>query len=115
MIAKLDDLGGDLAANGLFQLVIVEEGDMLRPRQPDHHAQPFGGGGVEQVAPRRRVGSDGVDAELRHLTEVGRDLLTGWELIALGVGRKRPVRHALDEEALVAGLEEFSVGDDARR
>ena len=87
---------------------------MLRPRQPDHDPQPLSGRRIEQLAPGRRIRSDRVDAEAGHLPEVGGDLLQRGELIALRVGRKCPVGDALDEEAFIAGAQEFPVRDDAR-
>ena len=92
-----------------LQRAIVEERDVLRPRQPDHHAQAVPRGLVEQVAARRRVDADRVDAELRHQPEVLGDLADGGELIAVRVGRERAVRDALDQEPLVAGAQELAV------
>ena len=115
MIAELADLRGDLAPDGPLQRAVVEKRDVLRPRQPDHDAQPVARGRVEQLAARRRVGADRVDAERGHQAEVGGDLLQRRELVAVRVGRERPVGHAFDEEALVAGAQKLSVGHDARR
>src|SRR5262249_6313439 len=91
---------GDLAADRALQRTIVEERDVLRPWEADHDAQPFGRRGVEQIAVRRRVGANGVDAELRHLTEVGRDLPERWELITVVVRREGAVGDALDEKTI---------------
>ena len=112
-VTELGDLAGDLMANLPLQRAIVEEGDMLRPWQPDHDAQPFSCRNVEQIAARRRVSTDCVDAEARHLAEVRGDLMKRRELIALRVGRKRPVGHTFDQEAIVADAQEFSVRGDA--
>ena len=68
----------------------------------------------DHLATRRSIRSDRVDAEAGHLPEVGRDLLQRGEQIALRVGRKCPVGDALDEEAFIAGAQEFPVRDDAR-
>jgi hypothetical protein len=95
---------------------------VLRPRETDHDAEAFVRRGVEKLAARRRVGANRVDAERRHLPEVGGDLLNGWELVALRVGRERTVRHAFDEEALVDRIrasrfgepQEFPLGHHAR-
>ena len=43
----------ELSADRALQPAIVEKRDVLRPRQPDHHAQPVPRRLVEQVAPRR--------------------------------------------------------------
>ena len=84
MIAELADLRGDLAPDGALQRAVVEKRDVLRPRQPDHDAQALARGRVEQVAARRRIGADGVDAERGHLPEVGGDLMQ-----AGGTGSRR--------------------------
>ncbi len=115
VIAELSDAGRELAADVALEVTVVEEGDVLRPWQSDHHAQAVACGFVEQLAPRGGVRADGVEAEACHETEVFGDLLRRGKLVAVGVGRKRPVRHAFDEEALVAKAEEFSIGADARR
>jgi hypothetical protein len=41
MIAKLSDLGDELAANLALQVPVVEKRDVLGPRQPDHDSKPF--------------------------------------------------------------------------
>ena len=75
VVAELADLL-DACSRSIVpaELPIVEKRDVLRPRQPDHDAQPVARRFVEQVAPRRRVDADGVDAELRHQAEVFGDL-----------------------------------------
>ena len=110
MIAELDDLGDQLAADGALQRAVVEKRDVLRPRQPDRDAQPCLRGCVEQIASRSGVGADRVDAELRHLAEVGGHLA---DLVALRVGRKRTVGDTFDEETLVPRLQELAVRREA--
>src|SRR5207247_2579675 len=55
--------------------------------------------------------------EARDESEVFCDLSSGGKLVAVRVGRKRPVRHAFDEKALpsgrVHGPQELSVRDDS--
>ncbi len=104
MIAELGDLRADVAADPAHQRAIVEERDVLRPRQSHHDPQTLARRGVEQLAARRRIGADGVDAERGHLAEVGRDLFEGWELVALSVGREGSVGDALDEETVAGKL-----------
>ena len=82
--------------------------------------RPWRGRLVQQVAARRRVGSDRVDAELRHQAEVAGDLSERRKLVAVRVGREGPVGHALDEEpslvpsAAVIEAQKFPVRDDPR-
>ena len=103
VIAELLHPGGDVAADRPLQLVVVEKRDVLRPGQADHHAQAVPRGFVEQVAPRRRVGADRIDPEARHQAEVLGDAGQWRELIAVGVGRERPVGDAFDQKAVVTG------------
>ena len=115
MIAELADPGGDFAPDGALQRAVVEKRDVLRPRQPDHDAQPLPRGRVEQVAARRRIGADRIEAERGHLPEVGGHLMQRGELVTVRVGRKRPVGHAFDEETLVASAQKLAFGHDAHR
>jgi len=114
VIAELGHLRRDLAADGSLQRSIVEEGDVLRPRQPDHDAQAFSRRRIEKLAPWRRVGAHGIDPELGHLAEVGGDLWERRELVTLGVRRERTVGDTFDEETLVARAQKFPVRRNAR-
>ena len=71
---------------------------------PTMTRSPWRAASSSRSRPRRRVGADRVDAEARHQAEVFGDLLRRGELVAVGVGRERAVRHALDEKALVAAI-----------
>ena len=87
VIAELGDLGADLLPDLAPQRAVVEKRDVLRPRQPDHHAQAVACRFVEQLALRRGVGADGVDAEVRHEPEILGDCC------AMGTGSPaRPAR-----------------------
>ena len=115
MVAEL----GDLRATISRRIVARQRRSSRNATCCDHGSptitrRPCARGFVEQVAPRRRVGADRVDAEGRHQPEVLGDLLRAGELVPVGVGRERPVGHALDEEALVAGAQEFPVRGDPR-
>ena len=114
MMAKLAHPAEKLAANTLPERSIVEERHVLRPGKAHHHPQAVPRGFVEQIAPRRCVDADRVQAEPRHQTKVLGDLAHRRELIPLGVGRKRAIRHALDEKPLAAGAQELAVRHDSR-
>ena len=114
MVAELSHPRADLPTNAAFQAAIVEKRHVLRPREPDHDAQAVPGRLVQEIASRRRVRPDRVDAESRHLAEVLGDLWKSRKLVAVAVGRKRAVGDAFDEEALVAGAQKLSVCRDAR-
>ncbi len=109
MVAQLGHLLDDLVADPPAERAVVEERDVLRPGQPDHHAQIVTRRLVEQIAARRRVQTDRIDAEARHQAEVFGDLGYRRELIAGGIGRERPVRDALDEEPRLAEAQKFPV------
>ncbi len=113
MAAEVAHLRGQLAPDSLLQSTIVEEGDVLRPGEPDHHTQPVGRGFVEEPARRRCIGADCVDPEARHQAEVFGNLFGGRELMTIRVGREGPVRDAFDEESFVADAQEFPVGHHA--
>ena len=114
MAADRTHLRGDVAPDGPLQRVIVEKRHVLRPRQPDHDAKAVAGGFVEKIGVRRRVGSNGIDAEIRHQAEVPGHLLRRRKLIARRIGREGAVRHAFDEEARRVDAQKFPVRDDAR-
>ena len=109
MVAERRHLFGELGPDRPLQPRIVQERNVLRPGEADHDAKPVVRRFVEHVAPWRRVRPDRVDAEAGHQLEVVGDLRGGWELMAVRVGRKGTVRHALDEEAFVAGAQKFPV------
>jgi hypothetical protein len=113
MIGQLANLLDDLALDASRQLPIVEEGDVLRPGEPDHHAEPVARRFIEQVAAGRRVDADRVAAELRHQAEVGRNLLCCRELIPCHVRRERSVGDAFYEEAPAAGTQKLPIRDNA--
>ncbi len=114
MAAERSRVCGDLAPNRLRQRAIVEECDVLRPRQARDDAESVARGFVEQVDRRRCVGADRVDAEVRHHAEILGDAFGGWKLIAVRVWRERAVRHALDEKSVVADLQKLAVRDGSR-
>ncbi len=107
-------LTGDFPADRLDEAAIVEERDMLRPRQSDHDAQAVLRRFVKQIDSGRRIRTNGVDAQTRHQPKVFGDALGGGELAAVGIGRERAVGHAFDDESLVADLQKLAVRDDSR-
>ena len=112
MARELPDLVADLAAYGARELPVVQERDVLRPRQADHHAQAAARSLVQQIDARRGVGADRVDAEARHEREVFGDSWEGWELIPVGIGREGAVRDALDEKPVLAEAQKLNVDID---
>jgi hypothetical protein len=98
MLRELCDLTDDVAADVPRQAAIVEERDVLRPWEADHHTKSVARGFVEQIQPRRRVSADGVDAEARHQTEVLGDLFDRRKLVPVRIGGERTVGHTLDQE-----------------
>ena len=112
MIAKFRNLRDQCPPNLTPERAVVEEGDVLRPREADHDAKTVLGRLVEQFAARRGIRADGIDAERCHQTEVFGDPRGTGELVAVGVRRKRAVRHALDEKTVLAKSQEFAVRRD---
>ena len=51
VIGELADAVDDAAPHLLRGLRVVEEGDVLRPRQADHQPEAGVGGGIEDVGP----------------------------------------------------------------
>ena len=113
MTGQIEDPVDHFLPDRAFQPAVVEEGDVLRPGEADHYAQPVPRGFVQQVESRRRVGADRVDAEIRHQAEVFGDAGARRKLITVGIGRKGAVGDAFDEEAVVAGAQELPVGRQA--
>src|SRR5688572_1109224 len=60
---------------------IVKEGDVLRPRKPDHKLEIVFRRGVEQIVMRDRVSTDGIESRVPHLPEVFPDLRDRRKLI----------------------------------
>ena len=75
-------LAGDFPPDRLDEAAIVEKRDMLRPRQSDHDAQAVLRRFVKQIDSRRRIRTNGVDAQTRHQAKVFGDALAGRELVA---------------------------------
>ena len=111
---QLADPRDDVFADAAAEVGVVEERDVLRPGQADHHAQPVTRGRVEEVRVGRGVGADGVQAGFAHLGEVVRDDGGGWELASRRVRREGAVGDALDGEAPVPDGQELAVDDGAR-
>ncbi len=88
---------------------VVEERDVLRPRDADHHAQAVPRGGVEQAFGRHGVGAHRVEAGGGHQREVVVDARQRGKLRALGVGRKGAIGHPAHEEAPAVEFKELSL------
>ncbi len=111
-----DAAGG--GGNGLTHVArergVVEEGDVLRPRNADHDAQAVARRQVEQRIGRHGVGAHRVEASGRHHREVAVDARKWGELLALAVGRKGAVGHPAHEEAPAVEFKELPLDAECR-
>ena len=100
----MDESGlGDVVADGVDGLAVIEEEDALVPRDRDHDAKAEFLREVEEPARRGVVDAQDVDAELAHEAEVDGDLLRRGEIdAALGRGAERAVGDALEIELVFA-------------
>jgi hypothetical protein len=87
---------------------VVEEGDMLLPRQADQHTQPVAIGNIEQPARRYGVGTEGIEAVGGHASQVPCDAVAVTELSACLIGSKRTVGHGAQVELRVAQEEKLA-------
>ena len=93
---------------------LVEEGDVLLPRQVDHHPQPVLLRGIEQPRGGYRVDADGVEPAAA-IWAKSRSTISGEpESAHRGAGRERPVGDAPDPELLVADVEELATDHRSR-
>ena len=97
------DLGADQRLDvGRAGAPIDDVPDILLGREPDHDPEAVAAGRIEQRAGGRRVGNPhAVDTVRRHLGEVPLDGGEVVVFVAGGIGLKRAVRHAADEELFV--------------
>src|SRR3989442_22325 len=98
--AALDDPG---------RFLVAQEGDVLRPRQPDHDPKAEPLGSVEKPAWRNRVGTNRVQAVGRDCRQVplhGRGVVV---LTTRPVGPEGAVGHAPDQELLVADVKKLAM------
>ena len=100
--------GAHGAADLRHQGLVVEEADVLRPRDGDQHAQPVLGGAVEEPARRHGEGAEAVHAELRHEPEVGLQRRLVGKGKAVPGDPERPVGDAAQVELVVAHEEELA-------
>ena len=125
LVAEGEDEGGgvagqlahprdDVLADAAAEVGVVEERDVLRPGQADHHAQPVARGLVEHPGSGHGVGADGVEARFPHPREVRRDDVGRGELVARGVGCEGAVRDALDEKPITPERQELAVDGGSR-
>jgi hypothetical protein len=92
---QLRDRGDDALPDTALRLGVIEERDMLRPRDPDHDAQTGARSLVENRAAGYSVGANRVDGVRAHQRKIFDDLLQRREVFAFCVGCKRSVRDAL--------------------
>ena len=107
VIAQFVDAVDHRAADPAHGLRVVEEGDVLRPRQADHDPKAGLLRQVEDGPAGQGVDPHSVDAERPHLREVGGHLAERRELVATRVRGKRAVGHALGKELFAPGGEEL--------
>ncbi len=70
MAGAITDSSPHPILNGSGPFLILEEGNMLFPRQTDHDVQAMVQGNIQQPAGRYGVGPDRIDALRRHLGKV---------------------------------------------
>src|SRR5579884_3285846 len=99
------DRGADFAANS----GAVEEGDVLRPGQPDQHLETGSLRRVEQPHRRYRKNAHRVDPRLAHQRKVGIDHLPFRKRSAVTGNREWSVGDAADEVLGLPGEEELAV------
>jgi hypothetical protein len=102
------DLLADALLDGARRRAVVEERDVLLPRQAGHDEQPVLGGLVEEPPRWRRVGPDRVDAGLAHRPEVAGDHGRGGELGPVGARCEGPVGDPADLQLAVPAVQEAS-------
>jgi len=100
----------DLAADG----AVVEELDMLSPRDGNEGADAEFAAEIEEPGGWDVVEADEVDAEGAHHFEVAASLRGVADEAALGIGSEGAVGDAFEEEFLVAVEEEFGADADGR-
>src|SRR5205807_2201842 len=87
---------------------VVEEGDMLLPRQTYHDAETLLLRSVQQPARRHTVSADSVHAVSDDLGKVSLNNVRMWVLAAVLIGAEWPISHTADIEFLVAQKDEFA-------
>ena len=108
--------GAHTGAHALLDVVgaatVVEECDVLFPRQAHHHAQTVARGGVEQPGRRHGIAAHRVDAVLLHGREVGFERGVFRVVVAqhrgIGTRTEGAVGHAAQVELGVACEEELA-------
>ena len=98
----------DVPANLPLKSVVVEKGDVFRPRNAHEDPQPMPTRLVHQRLIRNRVGSNGVDTHGRHRFEIFRDTVRWGKLTAGIIGRERAIRHPADQRSFSTNMYEFS-------
>jgi hypothetical protein len=109
-------VGVDRRDDGLLDLTpdlpLVEELDVLGPRDGDEAADAVLRAGVEEPPRRHIVDAHEVDARVAHQREVGARFVRRAEMHPLRVGREWSVGRALDEKLAVALEEKLGLNAD---
>src|SRR5262249_25198089 len=108
MAREARDIGAQLSQDTANASRVVEEGDVLLPRQPDHDAQVVGHCNVHQPARRKRIDADRIEAGGRDRLEVALDDSVDRELNARAIRPERPVGDATDPEFLITDIQKLA-------
>ena len=92
--------GADPVFDGTTSSPLIEESDVLFPRDSDHHIQPIFEGKVQQPARRHRVGTQRIDAVGGHLPEILRHSRRLGKLEPAVVGPESAVGDTFDPQFL---------------
>ena len=87
---------------------VVEEGDMLLPRQTYHDAETLLLRSIQQPARRHTVSADSVHAVSDDLGKVSLNNVRMWVLAAVFIGAEWPISHTANIEFVVAEKNEFA-------
>jgi hypothetical protein len=90
---------------------MVKERDVLFPRQACENLQLALGCGIENTRRRHGVRAYDIEAVHRDRAEIRQDTLLQWKLVAILVGRERPVRDASEIERRAVAHEQLAGGD----
>src|SRR5437879_12974943 len=87
---------------------VVEDGDMLLPRQTYHDAETLLLRSIQQPARRHTVSADSVHAVSDDLGKVSLNNVRMWVLAAVFIGAEWPISHTAKIEFDVAEKNEFA-------
>jgi hypothetical protein len=115
MAGDAGGLAADVVDDVAARSARVQEGNVLRPREPRDDSQTAIGSGVENINWWNRVCAYGIDARCRHQVEISRDARELGELMPVVPGRKGPVRDTAYEKWCTVDMQEFTARPDPAR